>query len=149
MPKDKKATQDICAERVNIVTDLVLMKMRRPEIMAYVLKKYPEWNLCTRQIDNYISKAQKAIKDLSVYERSEKIGEAIGDLHLLYRQLAKRQDYRGALAVRKEINDLLGLKEAVRVVIDSKNINLNSDVPVTEEELKKLIQDLNFVAAKK
>lgn len=147
MSKHKAATQAVCNDRVNVITDLILSKMRRGEIIEYLAKEHPDWKISVRQMDNYISKAAKAIKALSVYERNEKVGEAIGDLHLLFKKMMRREDLRGALLVRKEINDLLGLKEAVRVVIDSKNLNAN--IEVTQDDLNKLIADLEFVAKDK
>lgn len=100
-----KATNAESAERVTKVYDLLILGLSRQEIMQYC----SAWQITTRQIDVYIQKATERLKTHADYQREEQLGIAINRLNKLYRDNLKVQDYKGALAVQKELNLLLGL----------------------------------------
>lgn len=112
-----KVTNAESAERVTKIFELLLLGLSRQEIMQYC----SAWNITTRQIDVYIQKATARLKAHADYKREEQLGVAIHRLNNLYRSSLKIQDYKGALAVQKELNLLLGLHAPSRHEITGKD----------------------------
>lgn len=112
-----KVTNAESAERVTKVFELLVLGLSRQEIMQYC----SAWEITTRQIDVYIQKATERLKAHADYQREEQLGVAINRLNKLYRDNLKVQDYKGALAVQKELNTLLGLHAPSRHEVTGKD----------------------------
>lgn len=112
-----KVTNAESAERVTKVFELLVLGLSRQEIMQYC----SAWEITTRQIDVYIQKATERLKAHADYQREEQLGVAINRLNKLYRDNLKVQDYKGALAVQKELNLLLGLHAPSRHEVTGKD----------------------------
>lgn len=95
--------------RVSTIYRLLLSGMRRQEIIQYVANK-TDWNVCDRTLDSYIEKARVEIADVTDEERKTALGMAYKRLDMLYFKSLLINDYKTALAIQKEINDLSGLK---------------------------------------
>ena len=62
--KENKANTVETEERTMIVLDMLLSGLKRREILINVANNEKlNWNICDSQIDNYISKANKIIKE--------------------------------------------------------------------------------------
>ncbi len=105
-PAGRKATHAEIEERVTTVYTLVIRGASREEILRYGSET---WSLTTRQVEDYLARATKRLKDLAAFIREEEIGRARAQLHDLYGKNLKVQDYKAALAVRKDLSELLGL----------------------------------------
>jgi len=97
--------------RVATVYRLLLSGLRRREIIQYVDEK-TDWGVQPRTVDNYIRKATAEIKEVTDEELKTARGMAHKRLDTLYYKSLLINDYKTALAVQKEINELFGLKTA-------------------------------------
>ena len=61
MPKEEKSTSFEKDKRIDVVCELLVSGASRSQMIQYVAKK-TEWNLSSRQIDQYISYAKEKIK---------------------------------------------------------------------------------------
>lgn len=126
----KKSDTTEFNERVFIISQLILRGLQRKEIIQYVTTKVENpWDIKDRQIDRYISEARKEIQVYSDYEKSYERGKALLRLDNLYSRLYNIQDYKGALQVQKELNDLTGIKEAQKHDITSKGEKIHIILP--------------------
>lgn len=107
MPAENKITNIERDRRVTIVYDLLVLGTSRAQILQYATNK--EWNVRTRQIDNYIKQANDHFVKESQSHREAELGKARRRLEDLYQKTMKVQDYQRALAVQREINALFGL----------------------------------------
>lgn len=62
MPKETKATKAETLMRTEEIYGLLLRNKTRKEILAFV-EQQTDWNIRTRQVDNYIQKATIFIED--------------------------------------------------------------------------------------
>lgn len=118
MPKETKADAAHVEMRVNKIFDLLLLGLSRAEMLQYVAEQ-TDWGIEERQVDNYIKAATTRLKKLSKFHRQTELGRGIARLHSLYMALMKVQDYKGALTVQKELNELLGLYAPKKVDLTS------------------------------
>jgi len=95
--------------RVSTIYRLLLSGMRRQEIIQYVANK-TDWNVCNRTLDSYMEKARIEIAEITADERETALGMAYKRLDHLYFKSLLINDYKTALAVQKEINDINGIK---------------------------------------
>jgi len=102
----KKASHAEIEERVTTVYTLLIRGASREEILRHGAEK---WTLATRQMEDYLARATERLKTLAAYVREEEIGRARAQLHDLYGKNLKVQDYKSALAFRKDLSELLGL----------------------------------------
>jgi hypothetical protein len=110
-----KGTRAAVARRVDVVYRLLLLGLDRARIIEHVEKKYPTWGCGAAAIDRYIARAKQLLIEAGEQEREVEFGRALGRLHDLFARCLNDKDYRGALAVQKEINDLFGLKAPMEV----------------------------------
>ena len=103
--------------RVDIVYRLLLLGLDRQRIIDHVRAKYPSWPKSDGAIDRCIEQAEQMLIESGEAERPVEFGRSLARKHDLYTRCLNDKDYRGALAVQKEIDDLLGLKAPLRVDI--------------------------------
>jgi len=113
MPKENKATVAQFEARVNKVIEMLILGLPRASAIQYVTNS-TDWNVSDRQVDNYIAEANKEVEKYSQTVRERELGKAIRRLEMLFQSCMKVQDYQRALAVQKELNELLGLKAPVK-----------------------------------
>lgn len=75
------------------------------------------WDVSSRTIDTYVAEARSRLEEESAAERELELGRAKARLNNLYGRSLLGKDLRGALAVQREINELLGLKAAKEVTL--------------------------------
>ena len=131
-------------QRINAVKDLILSNYDLPEIVEYCRKTTPskQWHVSVRQAYRYIDKAKELINEVIIYPNLEKhLQEQMGKLHLLHKRCMAIQDYKTALAVEKEMNELLGLH--------SQNVKLEGNIKhnimpfnLSDAEIKKLEDEI-------
>ena len=107
MPKHTAAQR---MEIRSLVLDAYLQGVGPGDILRFLAEKkgYP---LSRRQVGYNLAEAKKEMLANAKFDQDEQLGKAITRLEGLYRKSLnpKAPDLRGALAVQKEINVLLGL----------------------------------------
>lgn len=103
--------------RVDIVYRLLLLGLDRQRIIDHVHKKYPAWPKSAGAIDRYIKKADQILIEVGEADRPLEFGRSLARKHDIFARCMTDKDYRTALAVQKEIDELLGLKAPLRVDI--------------------------------
>lgn len=106
-----KVTQAEMERRVNVVYEMLLNGASRHAILQYCSST---WKITPRHGDNLIAKANKAFEEQAAFVRERELGKSINRLTALYMRTMADKDYRGALAVQKELNSMLGLNAPTR-----------------------------------
>lgn len=101
----RKATKAQQEQRVGEIHRLLLMQVPRRGILQHTAK----WNLSVRSIDALIARATGCIERSAVIDRALELGMAVGQIKDLYSKAIRIQDYKMALAARRELSGLLGL----------------------------------------
>jgi hypothetical protein len=105
----EKANDATIEARVTKVYEMLIAGARRYQILQYAASEKADWNVSTRTVDYYIQEANALIAQEAEWHRGRELGRAIAALDDLYQRCMKVQDYQRALAVRRELNTLLGL----------------------------------------
>jgi hypothetical protein len=124
--------------RVNIVYRLSLLGLDRQHILDHIAKKYPDWRSRPSTIDTYIAKAKVLIEAAGEYERPIEFGRSLARKHDLYTRCMNDKDYRGALAVQKEIDELLGLKAPQQFEVGEILPVIDAEIRRKRREVEKL-----------
>lgn len=111
---EKVSTRAEVIRRVTEVHELLLKGARREQIVRLANDKY-QWDVLPRQIDHYIAKARGRFEEEARVKREAELGKAIGRLDGLFLRSSTAGHNRDALAVQKELNELLGLKAPTRL----------------------------------
>ena len=101
-----KATNAELNRRINEVAKMLADGASRPEILEHASKK---WNIGRASTDNLIRRANAIFEQESTFIRETEFGKALRRLNTLYAKAMKVQDFRVALAVQREIHNLLAL----------------------------------------
>ena len=139
-----KGTRAVVAARVDVVYRLLLLGLDYQRILEHIAKKYSVWGVKPRTVDNYIAKAKKLIIEAGYHDRELEFGRSLARKHDLYTRCLNDKDYRGALAVQKEIDDLLGLKAPIEVNLNDARREL---VELMLEEVMREAEDATAGAA--
>ena len=123
-----KCTSAEKAVRIATIYRLLLSGMRRREVLQYVTEK-TDWGLETSAIDKYIAEATKEIKEVTAEEIETARGMAYKRLDTLYYKSLLINDYKTALAVQKEMNELFGLKVIKQEISGNMGVQFVDDVP--------------------
>lgn len=122
----KKSTDAEITARVTTVYKLILNGADRHEILQYAAKM--DWNVSDRSVDEYIARAtamftERAAKaaERAEEKRHERLGIAEAQLNMLFMKCVNVQDYKAALAVRRELSLLLGLHAPTRQEVTGKD----------------------------
>lgn len=132
-PKCTKAEK---AARVALIYRLLISGMRRREVLQYVRTK-TDWEVGDRSIDKYIHDATEEIKEVTTEEIEAARGMAYKRLDTLYYKSLLINDYKTALAVQKEMNDLFGLKTTKIEHSGDMGVIIIDDVPDPADPAKK------------
>ena len=123
-----KCTSAEKAARIATIYRLLLSGMRRREILQYVAEK-TDWGLETSAIDKYMREATQEIKEVTAEEIETARGMAYKRLDTLYYKSLLINDYKTALAVQKEMNELFGLKVIKQEITGNMGIQFIDNVP--------------------
>jgi len=109
--KENKANTVETEERTMIVLDMLLSGLKRREILINVANNEKlNWNICDSQIDNYISKANKIIKEYGKLNKEKIIAKARARYEFLYKKLVDVNDYKSAASIVEKDTELAGIK---------------------------------------
>jgi hypothetical protein len=128
-----KCTSAEKAVRIATIYRLLLSGMRRREVLQYVREK-TDWGIETSAIDKYIAEATKEIKEVTAEEIETARGMAYKRLDMLYFKSLLINDYKTALAVQKEMNELFGLKIIKQEISGNMSIQFIDDVPNDDDD---------------
>ena len=128
-----KCTSAEKAVRIATIYRLLLSGMRRREVLQYVTEK-TDWGLQTSAIDKYIAEATKEIKEVTAEEIETARGMAYKRLDMLYFKSLLINDYKTALAVQKEMNELFGLKIIKQEISGNMEVQFIDDVPNDDDD---------------
>ncbi|MFN7985907.1 MAG: hypothetical protein U0529_00430 [Thermoanaerobaculia bacterium] len=103
----KRAVDAVVEKRILDVFKLLLRGASRPEVLQHLAAQ--EDVDAVRTGDWYIAKATARFKALAKVDAEKERGRQLARLEDLYSRLFRIQDYRTALAVLKERNELTGL----------------------------------------
>lgn len=109
----EKSTAATVEERVSDVHRMLLLGVRRREILQFASKK--KWGVSDRAIDEYIARATERIREAAEVDRALELGRAMQRLDDLYRSAIQAEDFRTALQVQKELTAMIGLAEAANL----------------------------------
>lgn len=128
-----KATGAEVDFRVNQIVKMFLQGITQRAVILEYCKE--NWGIGSDSVDNtYLPRAREIYKEIAKYEAEVQLGLSIARLNDLYSRNLKIQDYKAALATQKEINELLGIKSAVKtdikmsgeIQLPQVNLNINS-----------------------
>ena len=133
--KSEKSTKAELQRRVAIVLELLSRKMKRSEIIEYCLDESLGWDVTPATIGKYINRAKGEITKSVKKSALQNLSESVMDLKELYRKCYQREDYKTALAVRKELNAVLEVSRGS--VIDT-----GTEQEELSDELEAMIKDV-------
>jgi len=96
-------------KKINKIYRMVLLGYDRSFVLNYARKK--RWDISKKTVDNYYAEVSKMIKEDGIKYRDEMLGKAHLRLEMLFNRCFRRRDYRTALLVQKELNEISGLRE--------------------------------------
>lgn len=102
----KKSTKAEVDTRVALVAEMILSGYIYTEIVRYGTK---EWNVKSRQIDSYVSKATEEISKSAEKHHNKQFQIAVNRLTKLYRKTIEAKKYTISLECQREISKLFGL----------------------------------------
>jgi hypothetical protein len=120
MPKENKSDSVEHGKRVNFIYEALILGISKRDMLHYVSKEKPEWNVSPRMIDNYIHDAREILKSETQEIQSEEFTKAVERLQMLFYLSKKVQDYKTCLAVQRELGLLLGLHKPSKIDHTSK-----------------------------
>jgi len=135
-----KSTSVELEARVSAIYRLLLSGMRRQEIIQYVADK-TDWGVSERTIDTYMEHARKEIAEVTSEERQASLGMAYKRLDMLYFKSLLINDYKTALAVQKEINDINGIKVLRQEITGKDGEPLNPKQMTDAQLMAKILSD--------
>jgi hypothetical protein len=107
-------TADEMADRLSLISELILRGARRSEIIEWVATNRSEWGIAESTVVKYIRMARESIrKDGQDRDFGMELGKSLMRLDDLYSKAMAAMEYRTALGVMKEINRLWGFDKAI------------------------------------
>lgn len=143
MSRGNKSQIIVYQQTREIYLFMINASKQRKDIIQYFVEKWTEDGVFDksvtmiskhRTIDNYIKKVRDTFFNFEKEVNTEK-GRSLARLDDLYTKSIKIQDYKAALVILKEINELTGVKKEVIT-------NLNYNVEVSKEEAKNINEAL-------
>lgn len=117
-------------ERLSLVSVMLLEGASERDIETNMAK---EWGLTEAGVHNYIAQARRHIQVYADEIRSNRLSTAVSQRIHLYRQTVKKQDFRTALEILKDLEKLLDLYPT------EKMLNFNFDLTkLSDDQLRRL-----------
>lgn len=108
----KRALNPVIEMRIQIVTKMYLTGYTRAEIARFIAVS---WELKTRQADNYILIAKKAIKEIADEEKEYYKCLAYARFEDLYKHAYRDGNIATCQSIQNSINKLMGLNADINV----------------------------------
>jgi len=121
--------------RIAYVMDLLAKNYKRSQIIEHVHNEC-EWNVTSNTIGVYINRAKGELVKEIRKSAVQHLAKSVMQLEDLYVKCYEEQDYRGALAVRKHMDDVLG------VSADKLEKGLEDVEEDLDDELEALVRDV-------
>lgn len=122
-----KADNATITRRISTIYKLMLKGLDRGDIRQYMAEK-GEWEVSERQLDRYIADAVQMLKDHAAINHDEEYGKALARIEDLYKSCMSIQDYKAALSVLKEGNELRDLYPAKKLELTGQD---GGAIPIT------------------
>lgn len=122
-----RATEAEFALRVDAVLQLLLGGAQRRDIIRFGSAPEQAWNVSDRQITDYIAAATQALEESLEKDRDRLISRELAQRQHLYAAALSSGDVRTALAVKKDLCELLGLYPAKKVEHSGELAELSMD----------------------
>jgi hypothetical protein len=131
-PKKKKkrpsgnasASKRELINRTTKVAELLMQGLTGDQIWHYASEKL-KWKISLRSIWRYIKAANEEFTKTAQAKHSEEFGKALRRLNFLFASCLKIQDYKGALAMQREINEMMGFRNKYEIKADIKTEELD------------------------
>lgn len=121
------ATAAVIATRIDAVVQMLLSGLTSRDIFRYSSEPAQNWGVTARQIDNYIVEATSLIAATLETGREKVLETELAQRRHLYAQALAQGDVRTALAVKKDLCELLGLYPAKKVEYSGELAELSMD----------------------
>jgi len=122
-----KATKVEVQQRINEVYELLIGGASKGNIVRHAAEK---WAVSERQTETYIKRANEHLAEAAAIRRDTELGKALARLNKLYMQALRVQDYRIALSVQKELNNLLALHAPSQQHVVHSGLENGTPVPI-------------------
>ena len=130
--KNGRAYERERLQRIVKVTELLMQGLTVPQIFQYASDKL-KWKVTERTIYTYVKFSNAEFTKEAQTKHAEEFGKALRRLNFLFANCLKIQDYKGALAMQREINEMMGFRNKYEV----KAVPLQEDIDtskLTQEE---------------
>jgi hypothetical protein len=105
----RKTPKHLVERRKAEIMQMIIQGASLREVWKYVDEK-TDWGVSERTVRRYYKAAEKDFIKSANIDVEKELGKALERLNYLFARTVHLQDYKGALAVQREINELLGLK---------------------------------------
>jgi len=147
----QRITDAEMALRVDEIFNLLLQGLGRRQILRFVAEQrsggvdrrgepLPDWNVQSRQVDNYMAAATRRLKRAGRTQRDLEMGRAVARLHDIYAKAAARGDLTACRQVQKDLTELLGLNAPDQLEIMGKDGGMIDVVQHYAEKFDHLIE---------
>ncbi len=130
MSKETKCSIAELEKRINKVYEHLINGWTRHDILQYISKN-KDWNVCDRQVDGYIAKANKRIKEVAKETRDEFIEKAKNRFQDIYKKAMSE----------KELNTCLRTIEMENKILGYEKINLNHSGEISIPDLRQIFKE--------
>jgi len=118
-------------QRTAKVAELLMQGLTGGQIWQYASEKL-HWKTSERNIYRYMKIANEQFAQEAQAKHTEEFGKALRRLNYLFANCLKIQDYKGALAMQREINEMMGFRNKFEV---------KDTTPVQELDTSKLTKE--------
>jgi len=115
-------TVEVIQARINRIYQMLIMGLKPQQIWQNMANdKERPYKKSYRTLYRDVNRARKQLEEAAKPERAFALGKAKERLELLFLKAMSIQDYKTALSVVREINELLGLREPIRAELTGKD----------------------------
>ena len=142
----QKPTKKEKIQRIIKVAELLKQGLTGPQILQYTSEKL-KWGISDRTLDNYLVEAYKLFEKDALAHHSEEFGKALRRLNFLFANCLKIQDYKAALAMQREINEMMGFRNkfTIQAEVENKETIFMVDSSETANEFKRMKDELSKI----
>lgn len=132
--RSRKTPKIVIEKRKAEIMQMLIQGASLREIWTYVDTK-TDWGVSERTVRRYYKAAENDFVKSANIQVEKELGKAMERLNYLFARTVHLQDYKGALSVQKEINELLGLK-TLKIQITA------PEQEMTMEEIEERIREI-------
>lgn len=109
MPKEIQAPQEVVAERLDVIKDMLVRRLTRPEIIRCVAEKHDDWGIGRRMTYYYIDRALQELAEESDIDRAAEFTMMVYGWHRVIARADKMGDLSNQIRAMVELSKLLQL----------------------------------------